>query len=70
MYAMSWLLVVLGVAILAWTAREAWYGESDLTFVSDWFPFDVSRDQNPLLFWIAIGTGVCTGVGAIVAGLL
>ena len=68
---MGWILIALGVVVLALTAKEFFDGESDTIYLLDWdwIWFDLSRHKHPFLFNAALTAQVVAGIGLIGSGI-
>jgi hypothetical protein len=68
---MGWFTILLGLGVLG----LAWYSyrdnESDTIFLLDWdwFWLDFDRSEHPILFWAALITEICVGIGLIITGV-
>ncbi|MEO0509990.1 MAG: hypothetical protein AAF065_09040 [Verrucomicrobiota bacterium] len=68
---MGWILIALGIVLLALTAKEFFDGESDSIYLLDWdwIWFDLSRHEHPLLYNAALTAQVVAGIGLIGSGI-
>ncbi|GEM_PF-3183486 len=68
---MGWILIALGVLLLALTAKEFFDGETDTLYLLDWdwIWFDLYRHKHPILFNAALIAQLIAGIGLIGSGL-
>jgi hypothetical protein len=69
---MGWTLILIGLVLLGFAWYSCRQGESDTIFLldGDWFWLDLDRYEHPILFWAALITEICAGVGLIITGIV
>lgn len=60
---------ILAAIILAFTYWDYQKEESDTIFLLDWWIwFDVSRENNPAIYWACIAAQIFAAIGLIICG--